>query len=205
MNFTTVTGIHIPEHSLLKEEYQVTTRENGTFHVRFNVSSEKIDKAFQEFAVSLAEPGFLVLETPCNETKEIELRKKDSDPFHRDIYYLDGLSKYDFLKLYSKYSDVFIKDGLVHFGFGSHEEQEEIFVGSYKVFHLYTSDISRYERIFDDFGIKRTEDLITPWDTFTSDSPGSRSRWEEDGIDIFEIIEDLMTNHNLYHAKTIED
>jgi hypothetical protein len=207
MPLATSKGITIPFPERLAEGYQIITRERGGYHLVVNIDGTRLDDVFRDLVELVPDPGFLILESPCNEVKELELRIAESDPFHRDIYYIDGLERYQLLAIFNEYSDLLVHDGFVHFGFGSHntEEKNEVFVGAYKIVSIFTDDPSPYATVLADRKIPRVSKLTTAWDTFSEEHPGVRDRWSQDGIDIYSMIESLMRERGLYHAKTIKD
>jgi len=70
---------------------------------------------------------------------------------------------------------------------------------------VFTDNTSDYESKFAQFGIPRCEKLTTAWDTFTHERPGIRQSWSRGDFDIYDMIEILMREKGLYHAKTIDD
>ncbi|MHC4401329.1 MAG: hypothetical protein ACYTG0_16780 [Planctomycetota bacterium] len=70
----------------------MTLAQDGYHVFTVNVSAENIHDAFCRLASEVNEPAFLLLETGTHRDIEQELRKNDTDPFHKDVYYLDGLN-----------------------------------------------------------------------------------------------------------------
>ncbi|MEO5915849.1 MAG: hypothetical protein ABIS50_16555 [Luteolibacter sp.] len=207
MPLTTPQGIVVPFPERLTEGYEVITRKAGGYHLRINIDGARLSDIFIELVQLIPEPGFLILESPCNQVRELELRKSESDPFHRDVYYLDGLERYQFMQIFEEYSDLLVHDGYINFGFGSHntDHKDEIFVGAYKITSIFTDDITDYESAFKRLAIPRCEKLTTAWDTFSDERPGVRMAWSRGHFDIYEMIEILLREKGLYHAKTIVD
>ena len=202
--FSTVRGVHVPQVAILKEGYDIKLRDENAFTIRANISSEKIDPLFRSSVTRLPEPIFLILESPCNQVREIELRKKPTDPFHRDVYFMDGLDLNELLKIYEKFQELLIHDGGINFGMRSHKTKDEIFVSAYKIFHFFGQLPNRFENTLAEFDIPKTEHLITAWNTFTRNAPGQKSRIKVNGEDIYGMLEELIRKHGLFHAKTIE-
>jgi hypothetical protein len=203
--FATAHGIHVPRAADLKEGYQVIAADTGSFRIRANISVEKLDAFFRSCLGYLREPLFFIVEAPVNEVRELELRKQPSDRFHRDVFYLDGLTAKRAFEVYDRFNQVLIHDGFVHFGVGAHDNGHEVFVGSYKIVQLFGKLPNPFEGALAEFMIPRVERLVTAWDTFTESTPGQKSRYSIEGADIYTMIEELMRNDGLYHAKTIED
>ncbi len=144
MPLATPKGITVPFPDRLAEGYEVNARKSGGYHLLVNIDGTRLEHVFRDLVELVPDPGFLILETPCNEVKELELRTTDSDPFHRDIYYIDGLERYQFLEIFNEYSDLLVHDGFVHFGFGSHntEQKDEVFVEGYKIVSIFGSPLN---------------------------------------------------------------
>jgi hypothetical protein len=190
---------------MLTEGYEFNLREDGVaFRVRANVSAQKLDGVFRTALKSLPEPLGLVLEAPCNEVRELELRKRPDAPFHSDVYYLDSLDHRRVLEIYDHYAELLIHDGFIRYGAGAHKTNHEVFVGSYKIVHFFGPMPNPFEATLTEFDIPQTEHLVTAWDTFTQDAPGQKSRYYMGDADIYGMIEELMRKDGLYHAKTIE-
>jgi hypothetical protein len=207
MIFSTPKGISVPFPEQLTEGYDLVSRESGGYHLRANIDGPQLQEVVRDLIELVPDPGFLILESPCNEVKELELRKSETDPFHRDVYYLDGLERWQVLQIFDNYAELLVHDGYIHFGFGSHsrERQDEIFVGSYKIISIFATDPSPYEKALHSHGILRQPRLITAWDTFSVESPGIRRAWSRNGFTIYEMIERLIRDKGLYHAKIISD
>lgn len=202
--FATVRGNHVPQAAILKEGYEISLRDGIAFSIRANVSSEKIDSVFRASLTRLPDPLVFILESPCNQIREVELRKQPTDPFHRDVFFMDGLDCGRLLKIYSRFQELLIHDGFINFGVRSRKSGDEVFVGAYKIFNFFGQSPNRFEDILAEFAIPKTERLITAWDTFTYEAPGEKSRCEVDGIGIYDMLETLIREHGLFHAKTIE-
>ena len=207
MALTTPKGVTVPFPERLAEGYQVSTRESGGYYIVLNVDGRRLEEVFRALVELVSDPGFLILESPCNQVKEEELRKSDTDPFHRDVYYMDGLERWQFLEIFNEYADILIHDGFIRFGFGEHgnKQLDEVFVGAYKIVSIYTDDPAPYESLLAEFGIPRVDKLITAWDTFSAEHPGICDRWSRGEVDIYFMIEQLMRERGLYLAKVIED
>lgn len=201
--FKLVQGVHVADLHGIFESYSVIERKNHST-ITVNVSAENIDKLFRLMVAEVRTPGFLLLEHGTNINVENELRKSDSGSYHKDVYYLDGLSLEDFIKIYSQYDELLTEDGEVNYGFGSHNGTDEVFVGPYKVFNIYTDQPYKYIELLEQNGIPRVDHMKTVWDTFTQDIPGMRTVIKINGIDIYEMVEQLKQK-GLYLAERRED
>lgn len=100
---------------------------------------------------------FFILELPSNENDEKNLRKKETDPMHKDIYYIDGLNSNEALLLLMRYGNLLINDGLSRFGFGAQDNTAEIMIGKYNVVTLWSNLIEKFDGFFETHNIKRTD------------------------------------------------
>lgn len=201
--FQTVEGNYVPNAQELQEEF-VKTCNGNYWRFEINVSAEHIDTLFVELCSKVQQPSFLIFEHGTNEKYEKELRASEQDPFHKDVFYLDGVGYEKFQTIYSKYKDLLIHDGEICFGYGALNQTDEIYVGAYKVFSIFTESPEKYELILNRNGFVEKENMITVWDKFTSETPGRRNTVNKYGIDIYDMIEDLK-KEGLYLAERRED
>jgi hypothetical protein len=204
--FKLVKGCDASNLNGIHEGYSVRVAE-GYSAFTINVSAENIGKVFLRLSELPGEPVFFLMEVGTHRDEETKLRKKDTDPFHKDVYYLDELSRKKVLAIFRRYSEVLIDDGGVTFGIGSHGKesyQDEVFVGSYKVFEVYASDPHKYETALKDLGFQKEENLKTIWQTFTRNSPGKRNVLVHAEKTIWQMIDELK-KEGLYLAERRED
>lgn len=100
--FQLVEGNYAANLQDIQEGY---TREyNGSYWCfQVNVSAEHIDSLFRKLCALVRQPSFLLLEHGTNQKEEDQLRSSSQDPFHKDIFYLDGLDSQRFEAIYHKY------------------------------------------------------------------------------------------------------
>lgn len=202
-SFTIVRGNHIPNLEGIMEGYSIIQQKN-TYQITINVSSENIDNVFQSLCKKVKTPGFLLLEHGTNANVEKQLRKSDLDPFHKDVYYLDGLDRKSFLNIYNEFKELLINDGEINYGFGSNIGTDEVFVGPYKIFTIFTQEVDKYIEVLSDFRFEKIENMKTVWDNFSGHAPGRRMTINYNGIDIYEMIE-MLSKRGLYLAERRED
>jgi len=94
--------------------------------------------------------------------------------------------------------DLFINDGMMNFGIGSHSE--EVFVGSYKILNLYTLDPSNFHAALRNLGFKQEPRVKTVWDNMSQGSPGTRQAIAGLEKTIWQVIEELK-GRGLYLAE----
>ena len=103
-----------------------------------------------------------------------------------------------------RYKELLVHDGMINFGFGSHHGMDEIYVGKYKIFTIYTDEVQKYYDTLSLLGIPRVEELKTVWNNISEITPGRRSRIIHNGMDIYQMVE-LLTEKGLYFAERRED
>ncbi|GLC31186.1 hypothetical protein bsdE14_25960 [Clostridium omnivorum] len=185
-----VKGVYIKKLDGVYESYVI--EDKGKYHLfTVNVSEENFEMFLSKVCAQIRTPGFFVLEVPTNLDDEKKLRKKDTDPFHSDVYYLDGGSNQDFEKVLNRYGELLINDGGSNFGFGSHQGYDEIFVQEYKVVNIFTNEPGKYELILEEMKIVKQNSIKTIWDNISSESPGEISSIKINNESIHDAIENL--------------
>jgi hypothetical protein len=202
--FKTVEGVRVPSTEGIHEAYSVSLTDEGYHRFTINVSAQNIPRVYKRLSSEVCEPGFFLLEVGSPEDAEKELRKNDSDPFHKDVYYLDGITREMTEKIFSQYENLLVNDGMISFGFGSHEGRDEVYVGAYKVFRIYADEPDKYIAALAELGLPREEDVKTVWQTITRTTPGRRETLEGQDETIWDMIDDLK-KRGLYFAERRED
>lgn len=169
-----------------------------------NISFENQKTILTELCNSLTAPLFFFIEIPCDENTEKKLQKSGSDCFHKDIYYLDNCTTKVILAILKRYGDLLLNDGLVQFGFASHNDEDEICVGKYKIISIYSKNITKYSMVLEDFKIPKEKRIKTVWDNFSDDCPGVATTIEFNGETINDVVENLK-EVGLYYSQTREE
>lgn len=186
----------VPFPEKLFEEYEI--RETAIYA---NVNASKILDMMKIFIEMHDEPLFFILELPCKAddggiTEEKTLSNTNNDC---DVYFIDGLDSEQAVKHIDSLGQFLVKDGLNTFGIGGHESNEEILFGKYNVMTIYTKKAEAYIDFLESFGIRKTDNLITAWDTFDPEHPGECERCisEKTGKTIYDIPE-AYKEHGMY-------
>jgi len=195
-----VKGCSVARQELLEEGY----RFSGENHITANVNAEKIQEVVQHFITDHNELLFFILEIPVNIERENPTTPGVLVELHKDVYYIDGCSSDVCLTILNQYGELLVNDGISSFGFGGHESHDEIMVGKYNTVMIYGRSTARFEILLASHGITLRKNLITSWETFTSDSPGNSERYEVDGVTVFDLPEKLK-ELNIYLAETRVD
>lgn len=201
-----IKGAKVPNTDIIKEEYEIDDK-----WLTGNVDADKIGKILREF-IMMNDELFLVIEYPSSleEEKTISgnvLEKEENGRksysikvWHKNIYYMDALTREKALQILERYGEVLIDDGYCYFGFGN-RKFDEVSKTKYNIMYAYSKEeLSKYEEIFMKNGLKKTEELKTAWEQFSQDSPGeSLAAPRTKGV-IEELVKDGM-----YLAKIVED
>lgn len=194
-----IKGCKIYSADMLNEEYKA-----DEFALIANVNADKILDVFIDFIERQSSLLFFILELPTNENDEKRLRADDSSPIHKDIYYIDGLSTEQALKLLDNYADLLINDGLSSFGFGAQDNNAEIMSDKYNIVTLWSKSIGKYNDFFENYNIHKTDNLVTAWDTFSAEKPGEIFLYRIGDKSVYSLAEDLKA-WGIYLAEQREE
>ena len=196
-----IKGVKIDDSDKLNEEYMIT--ENC---IIANINANKILNLINDFINIQKDPLFLIIEVPSNEKNEI-IEENIIKKFHKDVYYLDNMSKQFAKELIKTFGNLFINDGLSQIGIGNHISNAEIITDEYNVIEIFNGKdkIEKYEKLMDKHKIKIVEDLVTAWDFFSDSNQGECNRVDEDGKSVYDAIEVLTKEAGLYFAERRED
>lgn len=197
--FQTASGVTVPFPTMIKEEFQVYESS-----ILFNLSFEKLKSLIEEFINHLSEPLFFVLEIPLSQQEELELQKGDFHPLHKKICYLDGQSREQIKAIFHIYGDLLLNDGISQFAIYSQIARDGIYIQKYKVVSIYSDNPEKYFEFLASYRLARTNDLLTVWDTFSYESPGEVRKIEINGMDIFDVHDELV-KIGLCVAEIVED
>jgi hypothetical protein len=125
-------------------------------------------------------------------------------PFKAELLFFDLRTKKHIYEAMDHYGEILLNDGMSKFGIRSHETADEIFIEKYKIVYIYSKNVKQYTGLLDSYGIIETNDLITAWNTFSSDYPGECSRVAINNIDIYDVVE-MLKETVIYHSQIIED
>lgn len=192
-----IKGVKINDSDKLNEEYMIT--ENC---IMANIDANKILKIINDFVDIQKDPLFLIIEVPTNE-KDKGIEGNIIKELHKDVYYLDNMSKPFAKELLKTFGNLFINDGLSQIGIGNHVSNAEIMTDKYNVIEIFNGKdkIDNYEKLMDKYKIKKVEDLVTAWAFFSDSNPGECICVDEDGKSVYDAIEVLTKESGLYFAE----
>lgn len=191
-------GCIVPHPERIFEEYEQT--EHGYIA---NVSTKKIINVLKDFISIQEELVFFFLEVPTKLDEENERENEIVVNLHKDIYYMDNLTKEEAFCLLENEGELLVNDGLCQFGFGSQANNDEIMVEKYNIVTICCNKANAYDNLFAKNGIKETKDLVTAWDTFSKDAPGYSEKIEIDGKTVYSLIKEYE-EFGLYFAERRE-
>lgn len=196
--FQTAPGVTVPFPDKILEEYQIFEGES----IYANVSYERLSALVTDFYKALPEPLFLTMLLPLSIYEE---KKIGSDKtLHQEVLYLDGQPQSQIDAIMSAYGQLLLSDGISEFAIASHQSHDEIFIQKYKVISIFSKMPEKYVPLLNSYGLHKTDNLITAWDTLSHDYPGECRRICIEGLDAFNIAKALK-KQGMYSAKIIED
>ena len=136
--------------------------------------------------------------------EEDELRTKNSDPYHKGVYYLDDIKLKDAMDILNEYKELLLNDGFVQYGFASHKTDDEIMISRYNIVSIYSNKISNFESLFNKMKFKKKERIFTAWDTFNDENAGERRLVQYNKKTIYSIVDDLK-DKGIYRYEVKED
>ena len=193
-----IRGCRIQDPSLLFEGYEHTS-----FGFVANVNADRIQTLFEEFIRLHNSRCFVILEVPTNSKEEPGLMTNKAPSFHKDVYYMDGLTAERAIEFLRVFGEWVIHDGLSNFGIGIHSGNHEMILDKYNVVTIYTKTPQMYDNFFQIHNLNRVTDLKSAWDFFTPECPGESFLYEYKGNNIYDIIE-YLKQYGLYFAERRE-
>ncbi len=194
-----VKGFKVPFPERLESGYQINR--NG---ITVNVDAEDIEGVLQHFIVMHKERLFFILELPSRLYDETEIAPGVIEKAHKEIYYIDGCTQEEALTILSRVGELLYNDGISAFGFGCHESGDEIMRQKYNVMTIFSRNAKQYREFFQAHNIPETDNLITAWETFTEETPGTAEWFEINGRTVYDIPE-LFKDWGIYHTETREE
>lgn len=200
-----IAGAKIENNQNLSQGYEISENQ-----LTANADADNIRNVMENF-MDMNEniPLFLFIEVPSNlkDEKVAETFEDGAvavDTPHKDVYYLDGVPAGSLKKILAPLYEILINDGLSAFGVGNPYGDE---IGKYKynVMVLYSrNNTDKYKQIFENNGILKTDNLVTAWDTFSDETPGTSEIYSDSkGRNIYDIIE-VLSGIGLYKAEQRE-
>ena len=194
-----IKGCKVNDPSILFEGYEQT--ELGFMA---NVNAEKLQPLLERFVLLHNEDCFIIIEIPTNAKDETAVTSGGSQPLHKDVYYLDGLTPDRTIEFLRVFGEWFIHDGLSSFGIGLHSGANEILLDKYNVVTVYTQTPQKYTNYFESHDIQEVFHLKTAWDYFDQDKPGESFLYEYKGKNVYDMVE-YLKRYGLYFAERRED
>ena len=172
-----------------------------------NVSAEKTLPLLEQF-IKLHEDEklFFVLELPTPETAEPKDENGNITAFHKDIYYLDDCTPAMIRDVLDIVGEILLDDGISQFGVGSHITNDEMMICKYNIVNLYSNDEQNglYDGFFENFGIEKTDSLVTSWDMISPETPGECTMCEKNGRTVYD-IPSVFAELGMYMAERCEE
>lgn len=200
--FKLAKGVTVANLEGISEGYSQQIIDPGKFVITVNVSAERLADIYLGLCSLIKTHSFAFVQIPTNEKDEIKIRQSPQDPFHDDLYYLDGLTYEVYQTIFQKFAGFFVDDGQITFGFGSHTEYDEVFVGRYKVVTIYADDPAKYVHYLEAQRFPRRDPLRTVFDNLSEKTPGATHSIKINGKSIYDLIE-VLQKGGFYFAERI--
>lgn len=186
----------VKSSEIIKESYEVEDT-----RITLNISKEKYNDLLYSFIKCLEEPCFFILENPLTLQEEKRLRRNETDSFHCQTYYIDGLTKDIVKSIIDNYLEIFKNDGLISFGFASHYSHDEIMFTKYNVAYIFSRDVQKYLKMLDELKISESNNFVTAWDTFSQKEPGDAFDLNPKEKNVNTFINYATINLGMYKAE----
>lgn len=196
-----ITGAHIPTPERLAPSYMLS---DG--YLTANVNADDILPLINSFIDLHEGPFFLILETPTSLQDESHDDKGNIEQFHKDVYYLDGMSAPFIHEILSIVGPVLVGDGLTQVGVGVHNCNTEIMTKKYNVVSIFlgSSSAEPYQGLMRRYSIPQLPTITTAWSLFSPSSPGESVAIELEGHTAADAI-DVLKSIGLYLAEQREE
>ncbi len=172
--FRLIAGISIPDTSRITREYKISRG-----RIYFTISAQDYQGFFAAAVKKLKEPVFFFVEIP------------DDNGEYR-LYYLDNCTEPVAQAILKRYSGILYGDGVIRYGFGSHDEDDEIYMQEYQTLSIYSKDLSKYEEVLASLGYKKSKDCVLSWDVIDNDNVGECINVEADDESYIDMINNLI-------------
>jgi len=173
-NFRLARGVHVTDPRGIHQAYDLVEARKDYWVFTINISAENIGRSFISLARQVRKPGHFILEIGTRRDDQAVPRINPDDPCYSEVHYLDGISPRRVSSIYSRYESLLAHDGRTNFGFGSHHGVDEVYVGPYKIFRIFTNTPKKYVAALNRLKVPREEKIRTVWKTFTVRTPGRR-------------------------------
>lgn len=195
-----IKGCTVPNSEMLNEGYKIYEE-----RIEANVNADKILNLFFDFIDAHLDYFFLILEIPTNIMDEPKTPEGEVSVNHKDVYYKDGMTAIEAKALLTKYAGLFINDGLAQIGIGAHTSVSEIVTDKYNRVYALGRNTELLEAIFKKNDIPKVDELVTAWNYFSKENPGSSFGITENGQTIYDALEMLKKETDIYFAERRED
>lgn len=141
----------------LREGYNFSLLENSsdTYHFAVLAEASRVRRTFDEFAASMPEEAFFILEFYTTEPSP-----SDQEPPAPTIHYSPYLPIPEILAAIAPYWDRMLHDGFVGFGLANNRSSQEMFYSEEKVLTFFTDNHLRLTNQLAKLGIPHRTDLL---------------------------------------------
>lgn len=141
----------------LREGYKFSLLENSsdTYHFSVLTNTERMRAAFNEFAASISDEAFFILEFYTTEPNG-----NDQETPTPTIHYSPYMQTADIIEAIDPYWDRLLHDGFVGFGLANNRSSQEMFYSEEKVLTFFTDNHLKLTNQLGKVGIPHCPDLL---------------------------------------------
>jgi hypothetical protein len=147
----------------------------------------------------VARPGSFILELPCNQQVEEQLRTQDTDPLHRDTFYPLRVDAFGAAALLTKDQRPQIHDGGTMLDFASQDGRDEDIILPCEVATILTHEPLEFVEAHRACGLKDRQGVGTAHENLGQDGPG-RGGAPRDGTGRRLVMLDDLMRQGLHHV-----
>lgn len=195
-------GYSVKGAELIKESYSI----EGD-NIFINAGKDTYKEVMRKLAMKLPEPVFFILEIPCDQEKEDELRIDEPNSLHKEVCYIDNLSHETIDVFFDSFGEILVNDGLSIFGVSSHAEQIEVIKDKYNCLQVYAKNKDPFIRILEEEKIPFVEHIVLASDLIAKENPGVCEGYKDtEGRSVFDIVKFLKEKCGMYvdHIEEVD-
>lgn len=169
-----IQGVTVKDLNGVKKEYKIKDS-----NVILTLSAEDYKSFFTSAVKAMKGPVFFFIEIP------------DGEDGYK-TYYLDNCTVSVAQAILKRYGEILYADGVIRFGFGSHADEDEIYMQEFQRLCIYSKDAKKYEKIISGLGYLENDGALSIWDILSGDNTGLREAVECDDESYVDIVNNLI-------------
>lgn len=181
--FKLIPGAYIPDVSGVSREFR-----RRRSKLILSLSAEDYPAFFTKAVKLLGDRVFFFVEIPSDDDK-------------MRTYYLDNCTASVAQAILKRYGELLYADGVIKFGFGSHDTDDEIYMQEYQTLTVFSrGSLQKYAGLLEALGYKENDKAILTWDVIGEGNAGECVNVDVDGEGYHDMINNLI-DVGMYPAK----